>query len=104
MRAGGALGRLARMPDVSCPSCGHQFTPPVPAPDPSSTAHPDPSVVRWFRSDPSWLGELSTDEVYRGYLRATTGTPVSRARLVADLAHLGIEEVLDDDTAVLVRG
>lgn len=89
------------MPDVSCPSCGHTFTPA----SPSSVVDgsPDPSVVRWFRLDPGWLGELSTDEVYGGYLRATTGTPVSRARFVADLAHLGVEEVLDDDTRMLVR-
>ncbi len=59
--------------------------------------------MRWFRSDPSWLGELSTDEVYGGYLRATTGPPVSRARFVADLAHLGVEEVLDDNTLMLIR-
>jgi len=95
------------MPDVTCPSCGHHFTPAEPStltsPNPSSTGYPDPSVVRWFRSDPSWLGELSTDEVYGGYLRATTGTPVSRARFVVDLAYLGVEEVLDEDTAMLVR-
>lgn len=95
------------MPDVNCPSCGHRFTPTEPAsaslPNPSSPSHPDPSVVRWFRSDPSWLGELATDEVYGGYLRATTGTPVSRARFVADLAYLGVDEVLDDDTPVLIR-
>lgn len=95
------------MPDVSCPSCGHRFAPSEPSaassPALAPTGHPDPSVVRWFRSDPSWLGELSTDEVYRGYLRSATGTPVSRARFVADLAHLGIEEVLDDDTPMLVR-
>ena len=59
--------------------------------------------MRWFRSEPPWLGELSTDEVYGGYLRAVTGTPVSRARFVADLAYLGVEEVLDDDTSMLVR-
>jgi hypothetical protein len=41
--------------------------------------------------------------VYGGYVRATTETPVSRARFVADLAYLGIEEVLDDDTRMLVR-
>ncbi|SEP66966.1 hypothetical protein [Microlunatus flavus] len=95
------------MPDVTCPSCGHHLTPDEPSStasaNPSSAGHPDPSVVRWFRSDPSWLGELSTDEVYGGYLRATTGRPVSRARFVADLAHLGVEKVLDDDTPVLVR-
>ena len=95
------------MPDVSCPSCGHRFTPtessPVSSTTPSSTGHLDPSVVRWFRSDPSWLGELSTGEVYGGYLRATTGVPVSRARFVADLAYLGVEEVLDDETPMLVR-
>ena len=90
------------MPDVSCPSAAHTSTA-----DPSSASvvsgSPDPSVVRWFRLDPGWLGELSTDEVYRGYLRATTGAPVSRKRFVADLAHLGVEEVLDDDTLMLVR-
>lgn len=94
------------MPDVSCPSCGHHFTPTedaTVAPPNPSTGSPDPSVVRWFRSDPSWLGELSTDEVYGGYLRAVSGTPVSRARFVADLAYLGVEEVLDDDTPMLVR-
>jgi hypothetical protein len=95
------------MPYVSCPSCGHRFTPtepsPASSPNPASPGQPDPSVLRWFRSDPSWLGELSTDEVYGGYVRATTETPVSRARFVADLAYLGIEEVLDDDTRMLVR-
>ncbi|SDU95811.1 hypothetical protein SAMN04488544_2576 [Microlunatus sagamiharensis] len=93
------------MPDVSRPSCGHTSTPAFTPASPSSVVEgsPDPSVVRWFRLDPAWLGELSTDALYGGYLRATTGAPVSRARFVADLAHLGVEEVLDDDTRVLVR-
>ena len=88
------------MPDASCPACGHTFTPPgSDAPD----LAPDPSVVRWFRDDPGWLGELSTAEVYASYLRATDAPPVSRRRFVADLAHLGVEELLDDDTSMLVR-
>ena len=85
------------MSTLTCPSCGHSFAP-------TGTAWtPDPSVVRWFRTDPGWLGEASTDEVYASYLRATEGTPVPRDRFVADLGHLGIEEVLDDDTFLLVR-
>lgn len=94
------------VPDVNCPSCGHRFIPTEPSassPGPAPTAHPDPSVVRWFRSDPSWSGELSTDEVYGNYLRATTGTPVSRARFVSDLAYLGVDEVLGDDIHMLIR-
>jgi hypothetical protein len=84
------------MSTISCPSCGHAFSSPA-------SAEPEPSVVQWFRADPGWLGELSTDEVYGNYLRAIEGTPVSRERFVADLAYLGVEEVLDDDTQMLVR-
>jgi hypothetical protein len=84
------------MSAINCPACGHSFSAPA-------LAEPDPSVVQWFRVDPGWLGEISTDEVYGNYLRATEGTPVSRERFVADLAYLGIDEVLDDDTRMLVR-
>ena len=84
------------MTHLSCPDCGHTSTP-----APSTT--PDPSVVHWFRADPGWSGSLSTDETYGNYLRATDGPPVSRTRFVADPAFLGVEEVLDDDTSVLVR-
>ena len=37
------------------------------------------------------------------YLRAIDATPVSRERFVADLAYLGVEELLDDETLMLVR-
>ena len=87
------------MTTLTCPSCGHPFTSSASAP----VTAPDPSVVRWFRGDPGWTGALSTDEVYGSYLRASDDPPVSRGRFVEDLAYLGIEEVLDDDTAVLVR-
>ena len=87
------------MTTQTCPSCGHTFLPAEPTPERA----PDPSVVRWFRTDPGWSGSLSTDEVYGSYLRSTGDAPVSRARFVADLAHLGVEEVLDDDTPSLVR-
>ena len=99
MCGGGCSRRLVVMPAVSCPSCGHTFSPSASAASPS----PDPSVVRWFRTDDSWTGEAATAEVYGTYLRATEGSPVSRERFVADLAHLGVEEVLDDATYVLVR-
>jgi hypothetical protein len=89
------------MSDVSCPACGHRFHPAPTDLGPAST--PDPGVVRWFRTSPGWTGEASTDEVYVSYLRATDGTPVSRARFVADLGHLGIDEVLDDETYLLQR-
>jgi hypothetical protein len=85
------------MPDITCPACGHDFEPAARA------TEPDPSVVRWFRTDPGWSGEASTDEIYGQYLRATDQTPVSRGRFVSDLAHLGVEEVLDDDTYLLIR-
>ena len=87
------------MTNLSCPACGHLFTSPTPA----AVTAPDPSVVRWFRVDPGWLGAVSTDELYGSYLRATDDIPVSRDRFVADLAYLGIEEVLDDDTSMLIR-
>lgn len=64
--------------------------------------HPvDRCVARVPR--PGWIGEASTDEIYGNYLRATDETPVSRERFVADLAYLGIEEVLDDETHLLLR-
>jgi len=87
------------MSSISCPACGHDF-------DPASrtaAGAPDPTVLRWFRVDPGWTGEVSTDEVYGSYLRATDQAPVSRGRFVADLAYLGVEQVLDDATSVLVR-
>jgi len=86
------------MSSSTCPTCGHPSSAAGPA-----TAAPDPSVVRWFRGDPGWTGEASTGEVYADYLRATDGAPVSRRRFVVDLAHLGVEEVLDDDTPMLLR-
>ncbi|QFG68202.1 hypothetical protein [Ornithinimicrobium pratense] len=64
---------------------------------------PDPSVVRWFAADESGLGDTSTAEAYARYLRSTDEAPASRARFVADLAYLGVEEVLDDDTHMLIR-
>ena len=87
------------MTTLDCPACGHTFTPA------SSGAHagPDSSVVRWYRNDNSWMGEASTEEIYSTYLRATDGTPVSRQRFVADLAYLGVEQVLDDETYLLLR-
>ena len=48
------------------------------------------------------MGEASTEEVYSTYLRATDGAPVSRRRFVADLAYLGVEQVLDE-TFMLLR-
>jgi hypothetical protein len=47
---------------------------------------------------------MATDEIYAGYLKACGDAPVSRRRFVADLAYLGVDEVLDDDTHMLVRG
>jgi len=49
------------------------------------------------------IGESSTEEIYSAYLRATELTPVSRQRVVADLAYLGVDQVLDDETYLLVR-
>lgn len=86
------------MTNLSCPACGHTFAAPA-----STPTAPDPSVVRWFRGDPGWLGAMSTDEVYGDYLRASDDPPVSRERFVADLAYLGVEEVLDDETTMLLR-
>ncbi|MEZ0493243.1 hypothetical protein AB2L28_13455 [Kineococcus sp. TBRC 1896] len=80
----------------TCPTCGHALAAELqPA--------PDVSVVRWFRDAPAWSGMLSTDEVYGQYLRATDDAPVSRRRFVSDLAYLGVEEVLDEETFVLDR-
>ena len=87
------------MTNLSCPACGHTFAASASTP---RTA-PDPSVVHWFRVDPGWSGALSTDEVYGNYLRATDDPLVSRERFVADLAHLGIEEVLYAETTMLLR-
>ncbi|GAA1436965.1 hypothetical protein GCM10009616_37910 [Microlunatus lacustris] len=86
------------MSATNCPACGYTFSPP----ESDAVAAPDLSVVQWFRVDPGWTGEASTDEIYSNYLRATEA-PVSRKRFVADLAYLGIEEILDDDTLMLVR-
>lgn len=99
MRSDDTDRRLFSMSNISCPACGHSF----PAPGNAETATPDPSVVEWFRVDPGWTGEASTDEIYGNYLRATDGAPVSRQRFVADLRYLGVEEVLDDDAYVLIR-
>lgn len=88
------------MTGISCPACGHHFSTPAASADPTK---PDPSVVQWFRGDPGWIGEASTDEIYGNYLRATDGDPVSRRRFVADLGYLGVEEVLDDEAYVLIR-
>jgi hypothetical protein len=93
------LPQAEAMTNLNCPACGHTFTPDASAP----LMAPAPSVVHWFRVDPGWLGAVSTDEVYASYLRATNDPPVSRERFVADLAYLGIEEELDDDTLMLVR-
>jgi hypothetical protein len=90
--------RLGAMPTQNCPACGHTFTD-----SGSGPAAPHPSVVAWFRVDPGWSGEASTDETYGHYLRATEDAPVSRERFVADLAYLGVEEVLDDETPMLLR-
>jgi hypothetical protein len=84
------------MKAINCPACGHTLTP-------AESGAPDPSVVEWFRIDPGWTGEAATDEIYGNYLRATDGTPVSRNSFVLDLAYLGVEEVLDGETYVLVR-
>lgn len=91
--------RLGVMTSIDCPACGHTFNPTTPTP----TTPPDPSVVHWFRSDFGWIGAVSTDETYGSYLRADDAPPVSREQFVADLAYLRIEEVLDDDTLMLVR-
>jgi hypothetical protein len=86
------------MPETTCPRCGHHFTP---AHD--DDVRPDLTVVRWLR-DAAWSGEMSTEEVYADYLRACgDDAPVSRRRFVADLAYLGVPEVLDGETHVLVR-
>ena len=92
-------GRLGVMKALNCPACGHTFTPSEFGPADA----PAPSVVEWFRVDPGWTGEAATDEIYGNYLRATDGTPVSRSSFVADLAYLGVEEVLDGETYVLQR-
>ena len=68
-----------------------------------SPVPPDPSVLEWFRAGPQWIDEASTDEIYTGYLRAAEEAPVSRRRFVSDLAYLGVEEVLDDETHLLIR-
>lgn len=83
----------------TCPACGHTSTLTASTP----VTAPDPSVVQWFRVEPAWSGALSTDEVYGSYLRGSDDPPVSRARFVEDLGYLGVEEVLDDDTPMLVR-
>jgi len=87
------------MTTLNCPSCGHTVTP---ASSGTGTA-PDPSVVHWYRADTGWIGEAFTAEIYGNYLRATDGTPASRERFVADLAYLGVDQVLDDETYLLVR-
>lgn len=87
------------MSTTVCPACSHAF-------DPATTGGagvPELSVVRWFAAEESGLGDISTAEAYARYLRSTDEVPASRARFVADLAHLGVEEVLDDDTHMLIR-
>lgn len=85
---------------VTCPSCGHAF---VTSPQATTETSPDASVVQWFRTETAWLGEMSTAEVYESYLGASDQPPVSRARFVADLAYLGVDELMDDETFVLLR-
>jgi hypothetical protein len=99
MRDDGGTGGLSFMSETSCPTCGQTLQ--ATAPDVPTT--PDPSVLDWFRAGPRWIGETSTDEIYTSYLRAVEGVPVSRRRFVADLAYLGVEEVLDDATHLLIR-
>ena len=48
---------------------------------------------------PQLVGRAVDDEVYGGYLRASTGTPVSRVRFVADLAAALNDAVSDVDRA-----
>ncbi len=86
------------MSEVSCPRCGQRFV----APHDKDNV-PDPSVVNWLHQAVAWSGELATEEVYIDYLKHSGGAPVSRSRFVADLAYLGIPEVLDDETHMLVR-
>ena len=83
---------------ITCPQCGHHF----PSPREDET-NPDPTVVRWLREAVAWSGEMATEEIYNDYLRACGDAPVSRRRFVADLAYLGIDEVLDGDTHMLIR-
>jgi hypothetical protein len=88
------------MSTITCPACSHTF-------DPSTATvvdATDASVVRWFSTDPGLSTDVSTAEAYANYLRSTDHPPVSRAQFVATLAHLGVEEVLDGDTHVLVGG
>ena len=69
----------------------------------SDEIRPDPTVVRWLREAVAWSGAMATEEMYVDYLSSCGDAPVSRRRFVADLAYLGIPEVLDDDTHMLVR-
>ncbi|GIM96305.1 hypothetical protein [Paractinoplanes toevensis] len=86
------------MSDTTCPRCGHHFTPPS-----KNEIRPDPTVVRWLQEAVAWSGAMATEEMYVDYLSSCGDAPVSRRRFVADLAYLGIPEVLDDDTHMLVR-
>lgn len=98
MPGDGRRGQTGCMDQIHCPACGHPFSF-----DAASTAPPDPTVVDWFRTDTGWGEAVSTEEAYQSYLRAINTAPVSRARFVADLAYLGVEQVLDDDTQMLIR-
>ena len=86
------------MSDITCPRCGHHFASPS-----QDETPPDPTVVRWLRNAAAWSGEMATEEMYVDYLGSCGDAPVSRRRFVADLAYLGIHEVLDGDTPMLVR-
>jgi hypothetical protein len=84
------------MSDVNCPNCGDEIS--------AAESHrPDATVVRWLAEEAVWSGEAPTDEMYGDYLRSCVDDPVSRRRFVADLAYLGIHEVLDGDTRMLMR-
>ena len=89
------------MSEITCPRCGHHFVPSSGEEDRAS--RPDPSVVGWLRGGAVWSCELATDEAYGDYLSSCGDAPVSRRRFVADLAFLGVPEVLDDGTPMLVR-
>jgi hypothetical protein len=90
MRDGGGSDEMSSMSDTSCPTCGQTLT--------RSAA-----TSEGFRTGAGWTGEAATDEIYTSYLRSAGEAPVSRRRFVADLAYLGVEEVLDDETHLLVR-
>ena len=91
-------GQTKTMSETTCPQCNHRFISHT-----EGEIRPDPTVVRWLREAVTWSGEMSTGEVYTDYLNSCGEAPVSRRRFVADLGYLGIHEVLDDDTYMLIR-